>query len=107
MVDYSKWNSIDVSDTESESGEPEVTGFDGPQSVTFGGGDGSSIAVTPSTKPPKIEDVTDELSPAKRPRPEKVREPTRNGGSTDRFDWSQTGESVYLSIFVPAKTVRP
>eukprot|EP00392_Amoebophrya_sp_AT5.2_P001385 g1387.t1 len=45
MVDYSKWNNMDVSDSEREESEedfgppsPKVTRFDTEQQVTFGGG---------------------------------------------------------------------
>lgn len=54
MVDYSKWNSMDVSDSEREESEedfgppsPKVTRFNTEQQVTFGGGR-SEIQVGPS-----------------------------------------------------------
>jgi len=37
MVDYSKWDKLDVSDDEEEDRKPKVHAFDAPQSVTIGG----------------------------------------------------------------------
>ena len=41
MVDYSKWNSMDCSDSDGEDGQtsntPRVTRLDQPSSITFGG----------------------------------------------------------------------
>ena len=48
MVDYSKWDQLDVSDDEDEGlGKPRVQRFDAPQTVTIGGKDGP-IEVGPS-----------------------------------------------------------
>jgi len=42
MVDYSKWDQLDVSDDEDEGrGKPRVQRYDAPQTVTIGGKDGS------------------------------------------------------------------
>eukprot|EP00928_Gymnodinium_smaydae_P018229 TRINITY_DN16943_c0_g1_i1.p1 TRINITY_DN16943_c0_g1~~TRINITY_DN16943_c0_g1_i1.p1 ORF type:complete len:340 (-),score=72.74 TRINITY_DN16943_c0_g1_i1:7-978(-) len=38
MVDYRKWDKLDLSDDEDEPRKPQVTKFDGPQSVTIGSG---------------------------------------------------------------------
>lgn len=48
MVDYSKWDQLDVSDDEDEGrGKPRVQRYDAPQTVTIGGKDGS-IQASPS-----------------------------------------------------------
>lgn len=47
MVDYSKWDSLDLSDDEEIDKKPRVQKFDAPQSVTFGGY--QAPAITPQT----------------------------------------------------------
>ena len=44
LTDYSKWDSLDVSDSdEEERGRPQVTRLDQPSSVTIGPSGGDSI----------------------------------------------------------------
>lgn len=55
MVDYSKWDKMDVSDSSDSEGEPtprpKVTKFDTEQKVTFGGNRDHEVTIAPGTSP--------------------------------------------------------
>lgn len=50
MVDYSKWDNLDLSDEEETDKKPRVQKFDAPQSVTFGGNQAPLISPQASSK---------------------------------------------------------
>lgn len=61
MVDYSKWDSLDVSDDEADSKKPRVHRFEGPQQVTIGGPN-REVQVAPSAHPQQGADEIGEAS---------------------------------------------
>jgi len=131
MVDYSKWDNIDVSDDEEQEEDiddfmeeeeeeeqqqqqpvqptwdkPRVTKLEGPTSVTIGahGAHGENVSQAPSRAI-----VAPAVGPpvVKKPVEKKDLEAkfTENGGKQEgRFLWSQTSSEACLSIFLPAGT---
>jgi len=113
MVDYSKWDKLECSDSEDEE-RPRVEKFDSAQSVSFGGDlDGDVEIVPESAHKEALERENREANAASNPAPKdpkppapkpaapKVVEWTRNGGKTDRYLWSQTKDTVTVAAFVP------
>lgn len=60
MVNYSKWDNLDVSDDEMEDAKPRVQRFDGPQKVTFGGNGDSGVTVCPQSVGEEAEEEDDD-----------------------------------------------
>lgn len=97
MVDYSKWDQLDVSsDEEEERREPRVTRFDQPRQITIGGcaEPHEPKAKTPTTAASQPGNALD------------VAIATRNGGLGDTYLWSQTGSEVMAHIFIERLAVR-
>ena len=108
MVDYSKWDHFEVSDSDDDSDDdgmshtPHVTRLDQGTRVTFGQ-QGVSFttppapaAAAPAKAPPAK--TEEEVVAARR------RELTRNGGAEATHLWSQTRDEVRIAVFVPAGT---
>ncbi len=129
LTDYSKWDSLDVSDSdEEERGRPQVTRLDQPSSVTIGPSGASLQGLSdarqraPSHDDAESDDEEDdgadhveELEPeraaddaAPPPLPPRdtsrvvLADATRNGGRTPRYLWSQGKGDAQLCVFVPA-----
>ncbi|CAD7926647.1 unnamed protein product [Amoebophrya sp. A25] len=103
MVDYSKWNRMDISDSEKESSDegppsPKVTRFDSQQKVTFGGG--KAIQIQPSLAATKRttfqEDADPSAGSAWRPPALTGGAPgtvaTKVGPAKSQLDWSRALE---------------
>mmetsp|Transcript_57811 Transcript_57811/g.163139 ORF Transcript_57811/g.163139 Transcript_57811/m.163139 type:complete len:254 (+) Transcript_57811:77-838(+) len=132
MVDYSKWDKMDVSDSEDEKPEPEVQSFDRPQTVTLGP-EGASFS--PQEGAPgrtATERTASSASGSKRsrgagapsggdsaameveaerraPQPIDAAEAGKaaaNGGAVgERYVWSQSPEEVQVHVLVPEGTL--
>lgn len=113
MVDYSKWDHFEDSDSDSDGSDsemsrmPHVTRLDQGTRVTFGQ-EGVSFTTQPSQPssqpgaPPAAAAASTETAEsvvAKR-----QAELTRNGGAEATHLWSQTREEVRIAVFVPAGT---
>jgi hypothetical protein len=129
MVDYSKWNNIDCSDSEEEDypteeypSAPTVTKLDGASSVTFGGGADQQTSIRPMETAPVLPPTPPaSTGAATTAAPMAAKVPcTTNGGtfvhaieglagvtaSVPVF-WSQTKDEVDVYVTVPAETKGP
>ena len=129
MVDYSKWDHLQLSsdDEDDERTRPQVFRVEEGQSVTIPGRN-----VTINSEQPKVQEVTDAearviqaqqratatgstppqslavvsssdataLTAAQR----QLQRLTRNGSATDYYYWGQDADSVTVSVFVPHDT---
>eukprot|EP00045_Choanoeca_perplexa_P011395 m.120616 g.120616 ORF g.120616 m.120616 type:complete len:254 (-) comp15616_c0_seq3:791-1552(-) len=125
MVDYSKWDNLQLSsdDEDDERTGPQVYRVEEGQSVTIPGRN-----VTINGEQPKVQEVSEEearaiqaqqasnamqsgrtvvsstdattLTAAER----QFQRFTRNGSATDYYYWCQDAETITVSIFVPQKT---
>jgi len=109
MVDYSKWDKFDISDSEEEEeprGPPQVTKLDNPSSVQFGGSTDQ-----PTVLPPAPPAAATAATPT--PSPPLSTPPTTNGGkfthtrSTLAISWSQTKDELDIYLPVPNDTAGP
>ena len=117
--DYSKWDNLDCSDSESEGendGGPQVTRLDESSSVTFGGG-GDSITVAqspsvPSSSPSPASTSFPTPTPTQSPAAAASKPSTTNGssftynwaesdGTQSPLHWSQTRDEVVLNLGLP------
>eukprot|EP00397_Hematodinium_sp_SG-2012_P053249 GEMP01063449.1.p1 GENE.GEMP01063449.1~~GEMP01063449.1.p1 ORF type:complete len:236 (+),score=50.91 GEMP01063449.1:123-830(+) len=121
MVDYSKWDKMDMSsDDDTPNGRPNVTKFDAPTRVTFGQGappQHSSAAsdAAPGANghsiPPQV-DKKQKIDSACTMEGDTASIPdswTHNGGTNNDhpFFWSQTKEDVFIRYVVPLDTRAP
>lgn len=103
MVDYSKWDHLEVSSDEQDV-EPCVTRFDKPQSITIGKSDDNIQSSAPALAPVS----TSSIAPASTPDEKSgingdildYSIAIRNGNATDRYLWSQTKDNIVAHIFV-------
>lgn len=132
MVDYSKWDKMDVSDSEDEKPEPEVQSFDRPQTVTLGpegasfspqegehgrtamqrtASSASSSKRSRGTDAPsggdsaamEVEAEQGALQPIDAAQADKA---AANGGVVgERYVWSQSPEEVQVHVLVPEGTL--
>ena len=69
MVNYSKWDNLDLGSDDDEprtSGVPNVTKLEGPSTVTFGGGRGRNVDIqvnAPAPAPAPIAVGTKAIAP--------------------------------------------
>ena len=91
MVDYSKWDNLEVSSDEEAGGStsPQVTRLAQPSSVTFGGPRAQALSVTTASQQRRSTTTTP------------VKELTANGTRCDKYLWAQSGDEIILSVFLP------
>lgn len=108
MVDYSKWDKMVVDDSGSDDGQPEVSSFDGPQSVTWGP-DGITVQPQDIIKPVPELPATHTIPAvpaALASRFVSEEGACKNGGLVaDRYLWSQSAEEVTIHAFVAEGTL--
>lgn len=127
MVDYSKWDAMVVSETESESGDEE-SGARFVGDATAGRGPGGVYKVTPGedlhipgrnvilkhsnahhadptasgiTEIDVSEEVTSAVTSGAAVRTETIEAWTTDGAVRDRYAWCQDADSVIISVFLP------
>ena len=111
VLDYSKWDNLEVSDDEDEVRRPTVHKLDKPTSVTFGGSS-STFKKTIKKTTPTFQDVTDDTDQNQKQDQNKTSLPpssslllqqrTKNGAATDGHMWSQTRSDITIRIHVPS-----
>lgn len=104
MVDYSKWNNFEVSDSEDEDDEPtapRVTRLEDGAKIQIGP-TGSTVFTHPSSKEAAGSNSTSS-SKATRKYSGKVLDST-NGGICETFAWSQDRYEATLQVTVPIDT---
>jgi len=128
MVDYSKWDKLEESDSDSSDDDemsPEVQKFDQPQQVTWGP---NGVELTPQepktpqdptmqlTKPDSAQamDISDERGSSSQRSStshplhwdaNSLGPAVANGGIVgERYVWSQTAEEVQVHVIVPSTT---
>jgi len=117
MVDYSRWDALEVSDDEDDDrrARPQVTKLEGPTTIELGHGRPRKAAPVPA--PPRIVEVAEAPAapPAAPPAAaapavdaaspeEHVARITANGGRANEYFWSQTKATVTAHFLVPAGT---
>ena len=109
MVDYSKWNHIDVSDDEEDySNKPKVTRLNG--GTVQIGPSGSEILDETSKETTQCKKANTTLSSSSNSNSSKITSVDRNlmcknGASLDRFNWSQNRSEVILYVKVSSDVI--
>ena len=112
MVDYSKWDHFEVSDSDDSDADemsrtPHVTRLDQGTRVTFGQ-QGVSFttpaAPNTATTAPAAATTTAPAETEEAVVARRRSELTRNGGAEATHLWSQTRDEVRIAVFVPAGT---
>ena len=122
MVDYSRFDNIDVSSDDEDAAAPHVTRFDGEHAVSFGGGQAPTAfpVQRPPEQQPSVHKTTDASATtsvsaatpsggsAQAATPEESENSswTRNGAASDDgvLLWTQDAQSVVLRVRAPAGT---
>eukprot|EP00916_Digyalum_oweni_P026296 GHVL01043214.1.p1 GENE.GHVL01043214.1~~GHVL01043214.1.p1 ORF type:complete len:235 (+),score=80.49 GHVL01043214.1:36-740(+) len=106
-LDYSKFDNIDVSNSEDEDINVEV--FDEPQSVTIPAKNDiknekfKKIEEIKNEKFKKIEEIKNEKI-KKWDENESINNLSINGGCIEKYIWGQTKDEIFISVFVPEST---
>eukprot|EP00954_Amorphochlora_amoebiformis_P027839 1388216-Amorphochlora_amoeboformis.AAC.1 len=108
-LDYSKWDKLvaDLSDEESpDRRRPQVTAFDKPSSVTIPGSGEIKVNCPPSNPAPSRSQPisTKNLKPEEKAINLRGKSFSENGGEFEGYSWSQTGDEVTVSAWIPVET---
>ena len=105
MIDYSKWDHLDYSDSDEEEESsfvpPQVTKLPASSKVTISNGEIKVVQTEPEkpiSQQPKPKPTQESLTESQ------IKQLTHNGNKGNGYYWSQTRDEVIISIVVPALT---